>query len=238
MNKPFYKKVSLYVILAVLLLLLATAWFLLDYFNIIPKKHYYAEDFGITVAKSQTDFDNDGIDDYADILLGALKDAENKPKYDGKYIDGGYPPDNIGVCTDVVWRGFKNAGYSLRDMVDNDILSRPDAYPLIKKPDTNIDFRRVRNLRIFFDKYAQKLTTDINDIAEWLPGDIVIFNNEKHIGIVSDKRNSDGQVYIIHNGGQPNRDEDYFKRTDATVVAHYRFDASKMDKEILKPWKD
>ncbi len=238
MNKPFYKKASFYVVVAVLLFVLVPAWFLLDYFNIIPKKHYNAEDFGITVAKSQTDFDNDGIDDYKDILLGARRDAKNKPKYDGKYIDGGYPPDNIGVCSDVVWRAFKNAGYSLRDMVDADIIAHPEDYPLIERPDTNIDFRRVRNLRIFFDKYAQSLTTDVTKIEEWQPGDIVIFNNNKHIGIVSDKRNRDGQVYIIHNGGQPNRDEDYLKRTNATVVAHYRFDAQKIDKGILKPWKD
>ena len=31
------------------------------------------------------------------------------------------PPDTEGVCTDVIWRAFKNAGYSLKDMVDEDI---------------------------------------------------------------------------------------------------------------------
>ena len=114
----------------------------------------------------------------------------------------------------------------------------PKAYPLITEPDTNIDFRRVRNLRIFFEEYAISLTTDINKTEEWQQGDIVIFNNEKHIGIVSNKRNRDGQVYIIHNGGQPNRDEDYLKRTNATVVAHYRFDASKLDDTFLKKWQN
>lgn len=238
MKKPFYKNGYFYLVTITVLFILSAAFIALDYFNLIPKKYYIAEDFGISVAKSQADFDSDGIDDYTDILLGARKDAENKPRYDGKYIKGGYPPEDIGVCSDVVWRAFKNAGYSLRDMVDNDIASRPKAYPLVSKPDTNIDFRRVRNLRIFFDKYAVSLTTDINKIEEWQPGDIVIFNKEKHIGIVSDKRNRDGQVYIIHNGGQPNRDEDYFKRTNATVVAHYRFDITKVDSGILKPWKD
>jgi len=208
----------------------------LDYFNLIPKSSYTAEDFRIETIKSSVDFDTDSTDDYTDILLGARKDAKNHPKYDGKYIDGGYPPDNIGVCSDVVWRAFKNAGYNLRDMVDSDIAARPDAYPLIKKPDTNIDFRRVRNLRIFFDKYAVSLTTDIEKIEEWQPGDIVIFNNNKHIGIVSDKRTRDGITYIIHNGGQPNREEDYLKRS--VVVAHYRFDASKIDKAILKKWNE
>lgn len=215
---------------------LVAVWLTLDFFNLTPKKHYKAQDFGIETVKSTVDFNNNGIDDYTDICLGARKDAKNHPKYDGKYIDGGYPPDDIGVCTDVVWRAFKNAGYSLKDMVDSDIKNRREAYSRIEKVDTNIDFRRVKNLRIFFDEYAISLTTDITQIAEWQAGDIVIFENEKHIGIVSDKRNSDGQPYIIHNGGQPNREEDYLKRSK--VIYHYRFDASRIDKSFLIAWQE
>ena len=219
-----------------IVLLLTLLYFTLNYFNLIPKKYYAARDFGIETVKSSEDFNQNGVDDYTDILLGARKDAKNHPKYDGKYIDGGYPPDNIGVCTDVVWRAFKNAGYSLKDMVDRDIENRREAYSRIDKPDTNIDFRRVKNLNIFFKEYAISLTTDITQIAEWQPGDIVIFNNQAHIGIVSDKRNRDGMPYIIHNGGQPNREEDYLTRS--TVVAHYRFDASKIDSGVLAAWEN
>ena len=219
-----------------IVLLLTLVYFTLNYFNLIPKKYYTARDFGIETVKSSVDFNQNGVDDYTDILLGARKDAQNHPRYDGKYIDGGYPPDNIGVCTDVVWRGFKNAGYSLKDMVDRDIENRREAYSRIDKPDTNIDFRRVKNLNIFFKEYAISLTTDITQIAEWQPGDIVIFNNQAHIGIVSDKRNRDGMPYIIHNGGQPNREEDYLTRS--TVVAHYRFDASKIDSGVLAAWEN
>ena len=219
-----------------IVLLLTLLYFTLNYFNLIPKKYYTARDFGIETVKSSVDFNQNGVDDYTDILLGARKDAQNHPRYDGKYIDGGYPPDNIGVCTDVVWRGFKNAGYSLKDMVDRDIENRREAYSRIDKPDTNIDFRRVKNLNIFFKEYAISLTTDITQIAEWQPGDIVIFNNQAHIGIVSDKRNRDGMPYIIHNGGQPNREEDYLTRS--TVVAHYRFDASKIDSGVLAAWEN
>lgn len=216
------------VIILVLFILIASR------FNLFPQKSYTAEDFNIDRIESLVDFDEDGTDDYMDIMLGARKDAENKPKYDGAYQEDGYPPDNIGVCSDVVWRAFKNAGYNLRSMVDNDISERPEAYPLIEKPDTNIDFRRVRNLRIFFEEYAVPLTLDINEIQEWQPGDIVIFGNDKHIGIVSDKRNKEGQAYIIHNGGQPNREEDYLKR--GVVTGHYRFDASCIDADKLCEW--
>ena len=198
-------------------------------------KTYTVEDFGIDTILSSVDYNGNGTDDYTDILLGARKDAENRPTYDGSYHAGGYPPDDIGVCTDVVWRAFKNAGYSLRDMVDKDIRTRPEAYPKITNPDSNIDFRRVRNLRIFFDTYAISLTLDINEIAEWQPGDIVIFGEDKHIGIISDKRNKDGQPYVIHNGGQRNREEDYLRKS--TVTGHYRFDASKINQEVLVNWQ-
>lgn len=224
-------------IAAVLAVLIITAGLLLaDYYNLLPKRTYTAEDFHVETIYSEVDYNNNGIDDYTDILLGARKDAENHPVYNGAYYDGGYPPDNIGVCTDVIWRAFKNAGYSLRDMVHNDIAARPEAYPNIRQRDKNIDFRRVGNLHAFFAEYATPLTLDINDIEQWQPGDIVIFDNDKHIGIVSDKRNRQGQPYIIHNGGQPIREEDCLYR--GNVTGHYRFDAAKIPKEVLVKWAD
>ena len=208
---------------------------ILSYFGIIQVRKYTLSEFGINEIKSIIDYNNNGIDDYTDILNGAKIDAKNRPKYKSEYYAGGYPPDNIGVCSDVIWRAFKNAGYSLKDMVDNDIKNSPDDYD-IEIIDSNIDFRRVVNLRVFFDKYAVTLTNDINDIGEWMPGDIVIFGNNKHIGIVSNYRNSNGVAYIIHNGGQPVREENYLVR--AKVTKHYRFDASKIDDEILVKWEE
>ncbi len=230
------KKLFLLFILAFFLLFLAISIYMMNLFNMFPQKYYLAKDFGIETIKSEVDFNKNGTDDYTDILLGARKDAENHPVYNGKYYDEGYPPDNIGVCTDVIWRAFKNAGYSLRDMIDNDIKRRPEEYKNIKTRDKNIDFRRVVNLEIFFDEYALTLTSDISEIEEWQPGDIVIFNNGKHIGIVSDKRNANGEPYIIHNGGQPNREEDYLKR--GNVYKHYRFDASRLPNEISVKWTE
>lgn len=227
------RKTLITVVIAVAVL--SVALFFLNYFNLLPKKTYSAEDFNIETIYSSMDFNNNGSDDYTDLLLGARADAKNHPTYDGTYCEGGYPPDDIGVCTDVVWRAFKNAGYSLRDMVDQDIIARPEAYPKIEKRDNNIDFRRVRNLRIFFEEYAISLTLDTTEIAEWQPADIVIFGDDKHIGIISDKRNRDGQPYVIHNGGQPNREEDYLDR--ATVTGHYRFEASQIEETVLVEWK-
>ena len=219
-----------------LVLLVAAAILLLKEFGMLPEKTYTAEDFDIETKYSIVDFDEDGIDDYTDIMLGARKDAKNHPEYNGAYVEGGYPEDDIGVCSDVVWRAFKNAGYCLKDMVDADIQNRLGSYPRVDKPDPNIDFRRVKNLRVFFQEYALSLTTDITEISQWQPGDIVIFEDDKHIGIVSDKRNKSGHPYIIHNGGQPNREEDYLYR--ANVTGHYRFDASLLDKDMLIKWQE
>ncbi len=203
--------------------------------NFLPKEYYKASNFNIKTIYSNFDYDNDNIDDYSDFLIGARKDAQKKPTYISKYYDNSYPPDNEGVCTDVIWRAFKQAGYSLRNMIDNDIKNNPEAYPNIKYRDKNIDFRRVINQRIFFEHHALILTTSTKKIGEWQPGDIVIFE-DKHIGIISDKRNKNGIPYVIHNEGQTNREEDYL--TTRKITGHYRFDATKIDKNILKKWNN
>jgi hypothetical protein len=189
----------------------------------IPKKIYYANDFNIQIIKSDKDLDNDGVEDYADILEGAKKEAINKPKYKSAYYKSGYPPENEGVCTDVIWRALKNAGYNLKELIDNDIINNKEKYTSIDKVDPNIDFRRVRNLKIFFDNNYTILTNDPYEIEEWMPGDIVIFGTT-HIAIISDRRNKDGIPYIIHNAGQPNRDEDslIYWYSSRGITGHYR----------------
>ena len=188
------------------------------------KNVYYAKDFDIETVISKTDYDNDEIDDYTDILQGAKIEAENKPTYKSAYYSGGYPPDNEGVCTDVIWRALKNAGYLLKDMVDEDIKNNVDKYPRVDgKPDSNIDFRRVPNLKVYFERNQINLTTDLSKIEEWQPGDIVVFGSS-HIGIISDKRNKKGIPYLLHNGGQPLREEDILEVYNKykPITGHYR----------------
>lgn len=205
-------------------------------FQFLPWDVFYAEDFGIVPLHSEMDFDEDGVDDYTDIMLGARKDANNHPRYDDAYWEGGFPPDDVGVCTDVVWRAFRNAGYNLREMVDQDITLRPWAYSAVIKPDKNIDFRRVRNLRTFFERYGISLTLDPQAIEEWQPGDIVVFGEDEHIGVVSDRRNRNGRAYLIHNGGQFRREEDGLDH--GTITGHYRFNAAEIESDLLVPWRN
>lgn len=201
----------------VLLMIIVILW-------LMPKKQYEAQDFAISILKSRTDKDQDGIDDYTDILLGAKAEAQRKPTYHSAYYAGGYPPETEGVCTDVIWRAFQDAGYNLKEMVDADIQESIHSYPRVGgKPDPNIDFRRVPNLMAYFERNAQVLTTDLSKIEEWQPGDIVTFE-KVHIGIISDIRNKKGIPYLIHNAGQPNREEDILEAWNIwhPISGHYR----------------
>ncbi len=231
-----FKKLSLnrWVIIVLAFLVIALIFFIFKSY-LFSKQSYTNKDFEITPVISSVDFNGNGIDDYTDILNGAKLEAKNHPKYDGKYYEEGYPPDDIGVCSDVVWRAFKNAGYCLRDMVDKDITLNPKSYPHIEKPDKNIDFRRVKNLKIFFENHAVKLTNNPYEIFEWQPGDIVIYN-DNHIAIVSDKRNKQGLAYIIHHYSlfQLNLEEDSLANPE--ITGHYRFDASLINQNFLIKW--
>ena len=184
---------------------------------------------------SPVDFNNNGVDDYTDILLGAREDAENRPRYDASYFSGGYPPEDAGVCTDLVWRAFKHAGYDLKAMVDKDIAANVSKYPRVEgRPDRNIDFRRTANLKVFFERHALALTTDITLLEEWQPGDIVTFGTW-HSAIVSDRRGADGRPYILHNMGQWEREQDALGNWE--ISGHFRFDASRAQAGPLIAWE-
>ena len=190
-------------------------------FNIIPHKSYYNSDFNIETYTSAYDRDNDGTDDQTDILASAREYIKTKPQYKSKYYMTGYPDDEYGVCTDVVAFGLLGAGYDLMELVDLDIKSNPNLYN-IDVIDKNIDFRRVDNLKVFFERNAIKLTNDLREIEQWQGGDIVIF--KQHIGIVSDKRNKNGVPFVIHNAYplQRSYEEDILTGGYYELVAHYR----------------
>lgn len=194
--------------------------YILIYNKIEIKSYFTNEDFNISNYISNVDKDGDGIDDQSDILQNVREYISTKPKYKSKYYDTGYPDDEYGVCTDVIAFGLLGAGYDLMELVNEDIVNHPLDYD-ITNVDKNIDFRRVRNLKIYFDRKAISLTTDVNEIEQWQGGDIVVF--EKHIGIISDKRNKKGIPYVIHHANpyQLNYEEDILEHRD-DIVGHYR----------------
>ncbi|MBQ6395216.1 MAG: DUF1287 domain-containing protein [Atopobiaceae bacterium] len=190
--------------------------------RILPPEMHDSAEFGIAPYTSPNDSDGDGVDDQTDILASARAYTASSPRYRSAYYPGGRPDDGYGVCTDVEDRALLGAGMDLQGLVDADIRSAPEAYG-IEVPDANIDFRRVRNLRVFFDRNAQSLTLDTSDIAGWQGGDIVCWPD--HIGIVSDKRNARGVPLVIHHGNpfQIRYEEDVLENPMwGPIVGHWR----------------
>ena len=90
--------------------------------NTTEKKEYYKlYDFGFIYNQSPSDYNQNGIDDYTDILNGAKKVAKINPKYVSKYYDGGYPPESEGTSADLIVWSLKEAGYDLKQLISKDI---------------------------------------------------------------------------------------------------------------------
>ncbi|MBQ3791867.1 MAG: DUF1287 domain-containing protein [Clostridia bacterium] len=200
-------------VLAVLFLV----WFLL----IRPAVLYPGERFDIPRYVSAVDFDGDGIDDQTDILESVKAYLDTKPVYRSAYYAGGWPDDGYGVCTDVVARGLLGAGYDLQSLVDGDRRAHPERYRAGENPNPAIDFRRVRNLLPYFEGNAISLTTDPTEIAEWQPGDIVVW--EGHIGVISEHRNYRGIPLVYHHRSpsQTSYEEDVLD-SYGEILGHFR----------------
>jgi len=141
-------------------------------------------------------------------------------KYDNQYYNGGYPPEGRGACTDVIERALMDQGYDLKNKIDKDMLNFPEEYPY--KSDPNINYRRVVNLKIFLDRYFEKI--DLKQ--DWQPGDIVTYDQIPgglwHIAILSDKKNKDGIPLLIHNYGRGVIEDDFLFKWPAAITGHYR----------------
>lgn len=179
-------------------------------------------------ALSALDRDGDGVPDGPDVLLGAKKTAVNGAHYRNTYRElafpGGDVPRDEGVCTDVVVRALRNAGFDLQELLATDLAAHPKRYPSVKKPDPNIDHRRVRTLLPYFKAHFTALPTDPRDSATpYLPGDIVFMNTlgdaaPEHVGVVSDGVGASGLPLVINNWteGWTTREMDLLDRVPVT----------------------
>jgi len=161
----------------------------------------------------------------------ALSLTKTKVTYDPAYFTIDYPngdvPADKGVCTDVVIRAYRKLGIDLQKEVHEDMAKNFSKYPKtwgLKKPDTNIDHRRVPNLRIFFAKFGKSKSTETKPEL-YVPGDIVTWllpGNLTHIGIVVNKKSADGKRYlIVHNIGAGQVIEDCLFKF--TITGHYQY---------------
>ena len=144
----------------------------------------------------------------------ALERLKYRIDYDPKYVRIAYPggdvPANTGVCTDVVIRSYRKLGIDLQELVHEDMRTNFDKYPSkrvwgLNKPDSNIDHRRVLNLRIFFKRNGMELPVS-SDGRDYEPGEIITWmipGNLPHVGIVTSKKSADGKrPLIVHNIGE------------------------------------
>ena len=148
------------------------------------------------------------------------------PAYVALAFPGGDIPRDRGVCTDVVIRALRDAwGIDLQLAVNRDMKADFAAYPALwglDSPDRNIDHRRVPNLATLFDRIGASVPLDEGPVP-YLPGDIVTWKlpgNLDHIGIVSDRRATDGTPLILHNIGRGAQEEDILFAYPMT--GHYR----------------
>jgi len=151
--------------------------------------------------------------------------------YDPAYVRLKYPggdvPKSRGVCTDVVIRAFRAGGLDLQKAVHEDMKSAFKSYPQrygLKKPDRNIDHRRVPNLATFFRRTgrALKLPSDVKK-SVWKAGDVVVWvlpNGRDHVGVVTDAKGPSGFPTVIHNLSRPAEEDCLF---EFKVVGQWRW---------------
>ncbi|WP_209389574.1 DUF1287 domain-containing protein [Chryseobacterium sp. RR2-3-20] len=165
------------------------------------------------------------------LSTAALALTKDKVTYDPSYITINYPNGDVaadkGVCTDVIIRAYRKLGIDLQKEVHEDMKKNFSLYPKkfgLKRPDTNIDHRRVPNLMVFFSRFGISKSTETKPEL-YVPGDIVTWllpGNLTHIGIVVNKKSADGKRYlIVHNiGGGQVLEDCLFK---FTITGHYQY---------------
>ena len=180
---------------------------------------------GLSQPDSQSEFARE-------LIAAALERTNHDVTYDGSYRRIAYPggdvPDNIGVCTDMVIRSYRAAGIDLQKRVHEDMSGAFSEYPQSwghRRPDPNIDHRRVPNLQAYFRRRGAEIRISDNP-DDYLPGDLVTWElpaNLTHIGIVSDRLSRDGKRrLILHNIGRgPEIDDILF---EYPITGHYRYD--------------
>ncbi len=161
-----------------------------------------------------------------DTFVDKARDQVGKTvTYNPEYVRLKFPMGDIpiskGVCTDVVVRAFRGLDIDLQERIYKYKKTHPKLFKGLyytNKLDPNIDHRRVKNIQAYLKArgYQIKGAFEAGDIVVWkLPG-----SNLDHIGICSDKKNSDGEPLIIHNVGGGAQEEDVLRVY--RIVDHFR----------------
>jgi uncharacterized protein YijF (DUF1287 family) len=173
------------------------------------------------------------VEPWADKLVKAAESQIGVTlTYDAAYRKIAYPggdvPREIGVCTDVVVRAYRDGlGIDLQKLVHEDMRKAFSAYPKLwglTSTDRNIDHRRVPNLRTYFQRRGAAVAVSTS-AADYRPGDIIsqiLPDGRPHIGIVSYRLNDAGTTpLVIHNIGRGTLAEDILFALE--ITGHYRY---------------
>jgi len=174
----------------------------------------------------------------------AVERTGHAVRYDPTYFVIDYPggdvPAEVGVCTDEVIRSYRALGVDLQQLVHEDMKSNFSLYPRkwgLKKPDTNIDHRRVPNLMVFFERQgAARPVTD--DARDYKPGDVVTWDLSgglTHIGLVVavPSESDENRLQVVHNIGAGPKMEDVL--FNWKITGHYRFAGPRQEAERPRP---
>lgn len=164
------------------------------------------------------------------VVDSAIEQTRQTFEYDPSYAKLDYPNGDValerGVCADVIVRAFRNAGVDLQKEVHEDMVRHFAAYPAkwgARKPDSNIDHRRVPNLMTLLERKSKSVPITRKP-SDYNPGDVVAWeldNRLLHIGLVTDAVTGGTQNYlVVHNIGAGAKLEDVLMTWK--IIGHYR----------------
>ena len=167
------------------------------------------------------------------LVAAAIERTHHTVRYESAYVGIPYPggdvPADTGACTDEIIRIYRAVGVDLQKEVHEDMVQNFDSYPSktkwhARRPDKNIDHRRVPNLMVFFQRKGESLPIT-NRAEDYSPGDLVTWDlgdGVPHIGIVVDQKTPwSGRYLIVHNIGQGPKMEDVL--FSWKITGHYRY---------------
>jgi uncharacterized protein len=168
----------------------------------------------------------------AKLAHAALDRTLHTVRYEPAYLTLTYPggdvPADTGVCTDEVIRAYRALSLDLQKLIHEDMKAHFSLYPKhwgLRRPDRNIDHRRVPNLQTFFKRQHASLPIT-TDPAQYLPGDLItctVAGKLPHIALVVPNPAGSGTPWIVHNiGAGPQLEDRLF---EFPLTGHYRWHA-------------
>ena len=166
------------------------------------------------------------------LVAAAVDRSRIHVRYTDAYVAIPYPggdvPADTGACVDEIIRIYRQVGTDLQKEILEDEVRDFTEYGKLphqaRRPDRNIDHRRVANLQVFLRRHGEKLST-ANNPADFLPGDIVIWqlpNGRGHVGMVVNQKPVWFDRYmVLHNIGDGPKIEDVV--FDWKITGHFRY---------------